>query len=165
MLKMFKKRSPARIIAIDFASAILLGTVLLMLSCCVKDGVNLRCLDSLYTATSAVCVTGLVAVDVGDTFTPLGQFILAVLVQVGGTAATAIGAGFILAAGKKMDMQGRNLVQEAAHLAADRGVVGFIRDILVTTIIFESIGALLSFMVFVQDFPHTLWESFPRQVY
>lgn len=153
MLKVIKKQSPARIIALGFASVILLGSLLLILPCSVKEGVDLKYIDSLYTSTSAVCVTGLIAVDAGDTFTPLGQFFLALLIQIGGLGVTAVGAGIILMIGKKVDLKGRNLVREAMNLASGRGIVLFIKNIFVTTLIFEGIGAALSFLVFVHDYP------------
>jgi len=74
MLSFLKRQSPARILAMGFATVILMGSVLLILPWSVKEGVKLSYLDSLYTSTSAVCVTGLVVVDVGDTFTPWGSF-------------------------------------------------------------------------------------------
>ncbi len=153
MGKFFKKLSPARIIALGFALTILLGSVLLILPCSVQDGVELKYIDSLYTSTSAVCVTGLIAVDAGDTFTPLGQFFLAALIQVGGLGVTAVGAGIILAMGKKMDLKGRTLIKEAMNLDSGKGIVTFVRDIFITTVIIELIGAVLSFTVFVQDYP------------
>lgn len=101
MWKFIKKQPPARIIVFGFAFVILLGSILLMMPFSVKEGVKLNYIDSLYTATSAVCVTGLIAVDAGDTFTPIGQFILAILIQIGGLGVTAVGAGVILLMGKK----------------------------------------------------------------
>lgn len=153
MSKFLKTQLPARIIALGFAFVIFLGSVLLMLPCSVQDGVNLNYIDALYTSTSAVCVTGLIAVDAGDTFTPLGQFFLALLIQVGGLGVTAVGAGIILAIRKKVDLKGRNLVREAMNLDSGKGIVIFIKNIFLTTLIFELVGALLSFGVFVQDFP------------
>ena len=85
-IELLKRQSPSRIIALGFVSVILLGSVLLILPFSVQDGVQVRYIDTLYTSTSAVCVTGLIAVDAGDTFTPLGQAILAGLIQVGGWA-------------------------------------------------------------------------------
>ena len=77
MIKRIRKHlSTPRIIALGFALAILLGSVLLMLPVSVRPGVDLQYIDALYTSTSAVCVTGLITVDAGDTFTPLGQTIL-----------------------------------------------------------------------------------------
>ncbi len=97
MKGIFRRQSPARLIALGFAFVILLGSALLILPCSVREGVRLRYIDALYTSTSAVCVTGLIAVDAGDTFTPLGQTILALLIQVGGLGVTSVGAGIILA--------------------------------------------------------------------
>lgn len=96
-----QKQSPGRIIAFGFAAVILIGSGLLMLPCSIQEGVTVRYIDALYTSTSAVCVTGLIAVDAGDTFTPLGQFFLMALIQIGGLGVTAVGAGVILAMGKR----------------------------------------------------------------
>ena len=153
MFRLLKRQSPGRIIALGFLSVILIGSVLLMLPCSVKDGVTLRYIDALYTSTSAVCVTGLIAVDAGDTFTPLGQTFLAMLIQVGGLGVTAVGAGVIIAIGKRVNMKGRNLIREAMNLDSGRGLVIFVRDIFITTVIIELSGAVLSFLVFVQDYP------------
>ena len=153
MFRLLKRQSPGRIIALGFLSVILIGSVLLMLPCSVKDGVTLRYIDALYTSTSAVCVTGLIAVDAGDTFTPLGQTFLAMLIQVGGLGVTAVGAGVIIAIGKRVNMKGRNLIPEAMNLDSGRGLVIFVRDIFITTVIIELSGAVLSFLVFVQDYP------------
>lgn len=149
----FKRLTPVRIIAIGFALTILLGSVLLIMPFSVKDGVELEYIDALYTSTSAVCVTGLIAVDAGDTFTPLGQFILAALIHVGGLGVTTIGAGIILAMGKRMDLKSRNVIKEAVNLDSGKGIVNFVKSIFITTVIIELIGAALSFTVFVQDYP------------
>lgn len=153
MKGLFRRQSPARLIALGFALVILLGSVLLILPCSVREGVSLAYIDSLYTATSAVCVTGLIAVDAGDTFTPLGQFFLAALIQVGGLGVTSVGAGIILAMGKKVDLKGRNLIREASNLDSSKGAIRFVRSVLLTTLIIEVLGAALNFLVFVQDYP------------
>ena len=153
MHKLIKTLSPARIIALGFASVILIGSLLLMLPCSVRPGVELSFIDSLYTSTSAVCVTGLVCVDSYNTFTPIGQCILGALIQIGGLGVTSVGAGIILAVGKKMDLKGRSLVKEAMNLESGKGIVVFVKSVFFTTIIIEFIGALLSFLVFVGDYP------------
>ncbi len=153
MFTLLKKLSPARIIALGFALVILVGSGLLMLPCSVKDGVDLNYIDSLYTSTSAVCVTGLIAVDARDTFTPLGQFFLAMLIQIGGLGVTAVGAGIIVAMGKKINFKGRTVIREAMNLNSGKGLILFVRDIFITTLVFELTGAALSFIVFVQDYP------------
>ena len=72
-----------------------------MLPCSVRPGVDLAYIDALFTSTSAVCVTGLIAVDVGDTFTPFGQAVVAGLIQIGGLGVTSVGVGMILALGRR----------------------------------------------------------------
>ena len=153
MIERIKKQSPARIIALGFALVILVGSLLLMLPCSIQDGVTVRYIDALYTSTSAVCVTGLIAIDAGDTFTPLGQFFLAMLIQVGGLGVTAVGAGIIVAMGRRVNLKGRVLIREAMNVDSGRGLVKFVKDIFLVTVIFELCGALLSFLVFVQDYP------------
>ena len=153
MSEFIKRQSPARIIAFGFAFVILLGSLLLVLPCSVKDGVNLSYIDALYTSTSAVCVTGLVTVDIADTFTPLGQFFVAMLIQIGGLGVASIGAGLILLVRRKMDLKGRNLIKEAMNLDSGKGVVRFIRDVFMATLVFELVGAALSFTVFIRDYP------------
>ncbi len=153
MIKFFKKQSPERLIAFAFAAAILIGSLLLSLPCCVKDGISLSYIDALYTSTSAVCVTGLIAVDAGDTFTPLGQAILAALIQMGGLGVTSVGAGVILAMGKKMNLKARNLIRESMNLDSIKGAVRFMKSVFLTTVTFEIAGALLSFIVFIKDYP------------
>ena len=93
-------------------------------------------------------MTGLIAVDAGDTFTPIGQFILGGLIQVGGLGVTAVGAGIILLMGRRVNLRGRNLVKEAMNLDSGRGIVQFVRSIFATTLLFEGLGALLSYPSF-----------------
>ncbi|MCD8082952.1 MAG: H(+)-transporting ATPase [Clostridiales bacterium] len=149
----FQRQSPVRLIALGFVLTILIGSILLILPCSVKEGVALRYIDSLYTSTSAVCVTGLVVVDAGDTFTPLGQFFLAMLIHIGGLGVTSVGAGVILAMGGRVNLKGRSLIREAMNLGSGKGIILLVKSVFVTTLIFEGIGAALSFLVFVRDFP------------
>jgi trk system potassium uptake protein TrkH len=153
MLKWIKRQSPVRIIAMGFALVIFVGSILLILPCSVQEGVTVRYIDSLYTSTSAVCVTGLIAIDAGDTFTPLGQFFLGMLIQIGGLGVTAMGTGIILAMRKRVNLKGRVLVQEAMNLDSREGIVKFVKSIFITTAIFEIAGALLSFTVFIKHYP------------
>jgi len=156
MINFIRKQSPVRIIAFGFMFTILIGSILLIMPFSVRDGVNLKYIDSLYTSTSAVCVTGLIAVDAGSTFTPVGQTIIAILIQIGGLGVTTIGAGVILAMGRKMNLKGMNIIKEASNLDSGKGLIRFIRDIFITTIIIELVGAVFTFIVFVKDMPlHT----------
>ncbi len=153
MKKLLRRLSAGQIIAAGFALLILLGSGLLMLPVSIQPGQSLSYIDALYTSTSAVCVTGLLAIDPGTAFTPLGRFFLALLIQIGGLGVTTVGAGVILAMGRKIDLKGRNLIQEAGNLGNSKGAVRFVKQVLLTTLSFELIGAVLSFPVFVQDYP------------
>ncbi len=156
-MNILRKLSPGRIIALGFAAVILLGSGLLMLPASIQPGQSIRYIDALYTSTSAVCVTGLVSVDPGVAFTPLGRFFLGLLIQIGGLGVTTVGAGVILLMGRKISLKGRNLIQEAGNLENGRGAVRFVRQVLFTTLTIEVLGALLSFPVFLRDYP--LWEA------
>ncbi len=153
MLKRIWQLSPGRIIALGFGLVILLGSFLLMLPVSVRPGQEIRYIDALYTATSAVCVTGLIAIDPGTAFTPVGRFFLALLIQVGGLGVTTVGAGVILAMGRKIPLKGRNLIREAGNLEDGRGAIRFVRQVLLTTLTIETAGAAVSFLVFIQDYP------------
>lgn len=152
-MKLFRKLSPARIITLGFATVILAGACILMLPISVRDGQTLRFVDALFTATSAVCVTGLVVVDTYTVYTPFGQMIVALLIQIGGLGVTSVGVGFILAMKKKIDLKGRLLIRESMNLDSGKGMVGLVRSILFTTLCFESVGVILNFIVFSGDYP------------
>ena len=152
MNKLLKTQSAPRIIASGFALVIFIGSLLLMLPCSIQPGTHLDYIDALYTSTSAVCVTGLTVVDAGDTFTALGQFFLAALIQIGGLGVTSISAGVILAMGRRVNLKGRMLIRESMNLDAGRGLIGFVYTVFKTTLLIELIGAALSFIVFIQDY-------------
>lgn len=153
MKRLFRMLSPARILALGFAGLILLGSLLLSLPCCVRPGVQVSYLDILYTAVSAVCVTGLVVVDVADTFTALGQWLVGLLIQIGGLGVATVGAGVILMMGKKVSQQERTLIREAMNLDSGKGVIRFIKSVFFTTLIFEGLGTALSYPVFARNYP------------
>ncbi len=150
--RILKKQSPGRIIAFGFAAVIFIGSGLLMLPCSIQPGQTIHYIDALYTSTSAVCVTGLIAIDPGTAFTPIGRFFLALLIQIGGLGVTTVGAGVILAMGRKINLKGRNLIQEAGNLESGKGAIRFVKSVLLTTLAFELVGATISFLVFIRDY-------------
>lgn len=152
-IRSIKKQPPGRLIVIGFALVILLGTVLLLLPVSVREGATVSFIDALFTSTSAVCVTGLIAIDVADHFTVFGQVVVAALIQVGGLGVTSIGVGLILAARKRVGIKGRVLVKEAFNVDGFKGMVKLVKSVLLMTLCFELAGMVLSFIVFVQDYP------------
>lgn len=153
MFALFRRQSSGRLIAIGFALLILLGSVILMLPWCLWNDVSLRYIDALYTSASAVCVTGLTVVDTADTFTPLGQAVVGLLIQAGGLGVATVGAGIMLAMGRRVDLKGRTILREAMNLSGDGGVVRLLKKVLTITAAFELTGAILSFPIFAQNYP------------
>lgn len=141
----FRRRpgSPARWIAGSFAAAILVGTALLALPAAHAPGVRVSLLDALFTATSAVCVTGLVVLDTGTGFSAFGQVIILLLIQVGGLGILSAGALVALAAGRRIGFRGRQQLQSQLSALDVGGIVRLLRAIAVVVVSFEVAGALL----------------------
>ena len=148
-----RKLSPGRIVVLGFAFVILTGSLILWLPISANEGVHVNYIDALFTSTSAVCVTGLIAVDTADTFNVFGRTVVALLIQIGGLGVTCVGVGFILLAGKKIGIHGRVLIRDSMNLTTVKGVVALVESILFMTLLFEGIGAFLSFLVFSRDYP------------
>lgn len=140
-------------IALGFATVIFIGTGLLLLPISVRPGADVSLIGAFFTSTSAVCVTGLLVIDVADHFTPFGQGVVAVLIQIGGLGLTSIGAGLMIAAGRRVSFKSRLLVKEALNIGNYKGIVKLLKSILTLTLCFEACGAALSFLVFAQDYP------------
>ena len=157
----WKRQPPGRLITLGFAAVILLGAVLLVLPVSVKPGAHGAFIDALFTSTSAVCVTGLIAIDVYDHFTVFGQAVVAALIQIGGLGVTSVGVGLILAAGRRVSIRSRLLVKEALNVDSFKGMVRLVKAVLLMTLCFEGAGVVLSFIVFIQDYPplRALWIS------
>ena len=148
-----KHSSPPRLIAFGFASVILVGAILLMLPVSVRDDQTVSFIDALFTSTSAVCVTGLIAIDTAEHFTVFGRTVVALLIQIGGLGVTCVGVTIILAAGKRVGFKVRKLIKESWNIGGYGGLVKLVKYVLKITLLFELVGAILSFIVFVQDYP------------
>ena len=91
-----RKSNPALMMAVSFLFIIMVGSGMLLMPRCIQPGVHLSWIDSLFTATSAVCVTGLTTIDVPSTFTGFGQLVIMMLIQVGGLGVMTITSFFAL---------------------------------------------------------------------
>lgn len=157
----FRNQPPGRLITLGFFLVIMTGAFLLLTPMARRPGVDVSFVDALFTSTSAVCVTGLIAIDTYDTFSVFGRAVVALLIQVGGLGVTSVGAGLILAAGKKFSFKGRLLIKEGLNVDSFKGVVSLVKSVLLMTFCFELVGVILSFIVFVQDYSplHALGNS------
>ncbi len=147
----FLKTQPSgRILAIGFLGVILLGSALLCLPCCLNPGAEIKYIDSLFISTSAVCVTGLISVDVAGTFSPLGRLVIALLIQTGGLGIASVGAGIMLMIGRRINIKGRGLLRDSLGLDSGGGMVRMLRRIFIITFVAEAAGALLCLPVFLE---------------
>lgn len=129
--------SPPRILVLGFAGIILLGTLLLMLPASSQSGESLAFIDALFTATSAVCVTGLVVVDTGTHFSVLGQVIIALLIQIGGLGFMTMATLVALAFKRRISLRERLILQEAMNQNTMEGIVRLIRKVVAYSLIIE----------------------------
>lgn len=135
--------APFRIL-VSFLGVILTGTVLLKLPVSIRDGVDLSWFDSLFVATSAVCVTGLTPVILADTFTPTGFFFVALLVQVGGLSFATFAAAFLIFLRRKAS---GNLIVESYGVAT-KNWRSLIKVTMLITFLFELAGTALLFLFY-----------------
>ena len=131
-----------------FLAVILLGTVLLALPISSASGRSIGLFKSLFTSTSAVCVTGLVAVDTGTTFSWIGQIILLMLIQVGGLGFMVFATMLMVMLGRKISLKGRMLIRESMNTASlsDLGSLTKLRAGRLDGIRFPLLAGLLLFL-------------------
>lgn len=154
--------TPARIFILSFAAVILAGGILLWLPFSATQG-NLRFVDALFTSTSAVCVTGLVVIDVGKDLTTLGQVITIFLFQIGGLGIITFSTVFFVLMGRGLSFKGREIVQSTFLHTPRRDFFIILKSVLWFTLIFELIGTLLLFTRFSKDF--SLGRAFYHAIY
>ena len=141
-----------QVISLGFLSVILLGSLLLMLPIATKSGQCTSFLDALFTATSAVCVTGLVVNDTATYWSLFGQGVILLLIQIGGMGIITIAIAIAVVSGRKIGLMQRSTMQEAISAPTVGGIVRRTQFIIRTTILIEIIGAVLLAPVFCRDF-------------
>lgn len=140
---LMRKLSPAQIVALGFAAVILLGALLLMLPFATRDGQGAPFLTGLFTATSTSCVTGLTLIDPYTYYTPFGQAIMLVLIQVGGLGVVTMAMAMATISRRRIGLQQRILMQESISAPQMGGIVKLVGFILRFTAICEGAGAVL----------------------
>ena len=149
------------ILTLGFLALILLGTVLLALPIAAKSGQSIGLFDSLFTSTSAVCVTGLVVVDTGTTFSLFGQIVLIVLIQVGGLGFMVFATMLMVMLGRRISIRGRMLIRESMNASSlsDLGSLTMLYLLLSLTI--ELVGAVTLCFRFVPlyGWKHGTWMA------
>lgn len=146
----FKPFSPAQLLSGGFIALIVAGTVALTLPWAAQTG-RLSLVDAFFTATSAVCVTGLVVVDTPTALSLFGQGTVLLLIQIGGLGYMAITTVVGVALGRQLSMQERRTLSEALNVQTMEGLVRFVFSVLKVTLAFEFVGALVLTVHWLDD--------------
>lgn len=160
-IQLKKKLTSFQIIIFGFLGVILLGTFLLMLPVSSRSGHMTPFMDALFTSTSAVCVTGLIVHDTATYWSSFGQFIIIVLIQIGGMGVITVAASFALISGRKISLMQRSTMQEAISAPKVGGIVRLTSFIIKITLLIELLGAVIMAPVFYKDFGMKgIWMAF-----
>jgi trk/ktr system potassium uptake protein len=144
--------SPTRIFVLSFITVVLIGGILLWFPFSATKG-NLRFVDALFSSTSAVCVTGLVVIDIGKDLSIWGQVITIFLFQIGGLGIITFSTVFFVLMGRGISFKGREIVQSTFLHTPRRDFIVIAKMVFWFTFIIESLGVLVLFIRFSMDFP------------
>lgn len=143
---------PVQVLVVGFAALIFGGALLLTLPISTRSGHSVGFYDALFTATSAVCVTGLSVVETGQTFSTFGQIVLMLLIQMGGLGFMTVTSLIFLIMGRRITLKDRLVIQEAMNENRLSGLVKLMRWVLLTTFTVECAGAIVLSTRFVPDY-------------
>lgn len=152
MLKKQKEISPYIIILASFIIIILIGGFLLSLPISTENGQRTNLLEGMFTATSAVCVTGLTINDVSKVYNLFGKTVIMVLIQLGGIGIITFSAIVVMMISKKVGYFTKKLIQEDINANTTFEIQKFVKKVLITVFTIEIIGAAILFLKFIQMF-------------
>lgn len=147
-----KRLSSSQIIILGFAAVIFTGSLLLMLPISTQDGRGAMFSDALFTAASAVCVTGLVVQDTATYWSTFGQAVILALIQIGGMGVVTVAIAISALSGKQISLKQRSTMQEAISAHKVGGIVRLTGFIIKTTILLELLGAGIMAPTFCREF-------------
>lgn len=151
--KTLRQMRPAQIIVLVFALLILAGALLLSLPVSAASGKPTPFLTCLFTATSATCVTGLSVVETGLHWSVFGQWVILVMIQIGGLGFMSIASIFFLVLRQKIGLKKRMVLAQALSMESMGGIVSMVKNVLLGTFAVEGAGAVILTICFVQRFP------------
>ena len=147
-----KHLSSFQLIILGFAGVILFGAIILMLPVSSAEGVMTPFNQTLFTSTSAVCVTGLAVLDTGSYWSVFGQVVILLLIQIGGLGVVTVAVSVFMLSGRKISLMQRSTMQNAISAHKVGGIVRLTKFILKGTLFVEMAGALALLPVFYHDF-------------
>jgi len=156
---------PSRILVFGFLSVILIGTVLLMLPQASASHKSMTFIDALFTAVSAVCVTGLIVVDTATHFSRFGQIVILFLLQIGGLGIMTMTTFFVILLGRNIGLKQKIFLKQDLKQQSLIGIKHVFYSVLIFTLVIELSGAVLLFFEFKESFPiqtaifHSIFHS------
>ncbi|MBQ9841544.1 MAG: potassium transporter KtrB [Clostridia bacterium] len=144
--------STTQIILLSFLMVILAGSLLLSLPFSSADGRGVPYIDALFTATTATCVTGLVTVTTATAWSPFGQVVILLLIQIGGLGVITVVSWLLLLMHRRLGLRDNLLLQDAFNLNSLSGLSHFVKRVVAGTLVIEGVGAALYMTVFVPQF-------------
>ena len=141
-----------QILALGYMAVIFFGGFLLCLPISSKEGIWTPFINSLFTATSATCVTGLITYDTFMHWSGFGQVVIILLIQTGGLGFMTVVTLFSFALGRRIGLYERILLAQSAGAMGHAGVIKLIKRILIFTFSVELAGALLLMIRFIPEF-------------
>lgn len=160
-VKRHLKLTSSRVIILGFAGVILLASLLLMLPISSAAHTYTPFINAVFTATSATCVTGLIIYDTATYWSPFGQALILLLIQIGGMGVVTVAVGLSRISGKKIGLLGRSFMQDSISAPKLGGIMKFTRFVVVTALSVELLGALALMPAFCGRFGvKGIWYSF-----
>jgi len=150
MKKINKDIGPTKILLLSLLLVIMIGAILLNLPIC--NNKPIKIIDTIFVATSAVCVTGLTPIVPVEQFSIIGQIVLLTLIQIGGIGLMTLIAVVIIFIGKKLNLSDKLIIRESLNQDSFKGLVKLIKKICIYTFIIEAIGAIILSIAFIPDF-------------
>jgi trk system potassium uptake protein len=139
----WRSLSPPQLLALSIAGLIFIGSGLLMLPASAAEGHSITFIDALFTATSAVCVTGLIVRDTPVDFSTFGHVVILLLIQLGGLGYMTVSTVLAAALGRAVTLQERLTLQEGLNAQGLEGLIRFAAVVLKLTLAFELTGAVI----------------------
>lgn len=152
LIRRFYKLNTSQIITLGFAGVIFVGGIILWMPFCTVPGEKTSFTDAMFTATTCICVTGLVTVVTATHWTIIGKIVILILIQIGGIGVIALTNLIFLSLHKKISMRNRRMIQESYNLDQMSGLVKVVRRVVLCVFGAEAIGALLYSFCFIPQF-------------
>ena len=160
-----KKIHPYIFIILSFLVGILVGTSLLALPISSTSGKSFGFVDSLFMATSAVCVTGLSVMNVSVEMTIFGKIIMAILMEFGGLSFLTIAVFFFTIIGGKIGVSNRFLLKEALNQSSVKGIVALVRKIIFISFAIQTIGVIVNIFALLKYVDYNFWSALGYSIF